>query len=222
MYACLGAEVIIIIPSMPCKCLFLHQHFGHPEDSLIQSDLESLHSTTVYCVHVHTVCSAVLIRDGWLEYPVVVQCFPESTFSGTYIQSSIKCISKALFTSANVTKCNTETQPKTPNSKKYRCRMWMLHPLDDVHLPIGIHIGMENGEGSEYWAVCKSIGLRVNHHICLANWLRCTDMQTSKVWKSVIRCRLRWKNRRGKSRWWIWLLNSTLQCGTTMYTEQKY
>jgi hypothetical protein len=33
---------------------------------------------------------------------------------------SIKCIYKALLTSADVTKCCTETQPKTPNSKQYR------------------------------------------------------------------------------------------------------
>ena len=35
---------------------------------------------------------------------------------------SIKCIYKALFTSANVTKSYTETQPKSPNSKQSRCR----------------------------------------------------------------------------------------------------
>jgi hypothetical protein len=37
-------------------------------------------------------------------------------------QISIKCIYKALFTSADVTKCCTETQPKNPNSKQCRCR----------------------------------------------------------------------------------------------------
>ena len=35
---------------------------------------------------------------------------------------SIKCIYKALLTSADVTKCCTKTQPKTPNSKQCRCR----------------------------------------------------------------------------------------------------
>uniref|UniRef100_A0A4W5MVK1 Uncharacterized protein n=1 Tax=Hucho hucho TaxID=62062 RepID=A0A4W5MVK1_9TELE len=35
---------------------------------------------------------------------------------------SIKCIYKALLTSADVTECCTETQPKTPNSKQCRCR----------------------------------------------------------------------------------------------------
>ena len=35
---------------------------------------------------------------------------------------SIKCIYRALLTSADVTKCCTETQPKTPNSKQCRCR----------------------------------------------------------------------------------------------------
>jgi hypothetical protein len=33
-----------------------------------------------------------------------------------------KCIYKARLTSADVTKCCTETQPKTPNSKQCRCR----------------------------------------------------------------------------------------------------
>jgi hypothetical protein len=35
---------------------------------------------------------------------------------------SIKCIYKALLTSADISKCCTETQPKTPNSKQCRCR----------------------------------------------------------------------------------------------------
>ena len=38
------------------------------------------------------------------------------------INQSIKYIYKALFTSADVTKCCTETQPKTPNNKQCRCR----------------------------------------------------------------------------------------------------
>jgi hypothetical protein len=39
---------------------------------------------------------------------------------GVLLQShqSIKCIYKALFASADVTKCDTETQPETPNSKQ--------------------------------------------------------------------------------------------------------
>ena len=38
------------------------------------------------------------------------------------LTSSIKCIYNALFTSADVTKCYTEIQPKTPNRKQCRCR----------------------------------------------------------------------------------------------------
>ena len=34
----------------------------------------------------------------------------------------IKCIYKALLKSADISKCCTETQPKTPNSKQCRCR----------------------------------------------------------------------------------------------------
>ena len=39
---------------------------------------------------------------------------------------SIKCIYKAFFTSADVTKCYTETQPKMPNSNQCRCRSTWL------------------------------------------------------------------------------------------------
>ena len=38
------------------------------------------------------------------------------------INQPIKCIYNAIFTSADVTNCCTETQPKTPNSKQCRCR----------------------------------------------------------------------------------------------------
>uniref|UniRef100_A0A8C7Q2D9 Uncharacterized protein n=1 Tax=Oncorhynchus mykiss TaxID=8022 RepID=A0A8C7Q2D9_ONCMY len=37
-------------------------------------------------------------------------------------QNQIKCIYIALRTSADISKCCTETQPKTPNSKQCRCR----------------------------------------------------------------------------------------------------
>jgi hypothetical protein len=36
--------------------------------------------------------------------------------------NQIKCIYIALRTSADISKCCTETQPKTPNSKQCRCR----------------------------------------------------------------------------------------------------
>ena len=36
--------------------------------------------------------------------------------------NQIKCIYIALCTSADISKCCTETQPKTPNSKQCRCR----------------------------------------------------------------------------------------------------
>jgi hypothetical protein len=36
--------------------------------------------------------------------------------------NQIKCIYIALRTSADISKCSTETQPKTPNSKQCRCR----------------------------------------------------------------------------------------------------
>ena len=38
----------------------------------------------------------------------------------------IKCIYKALLTSADILKCYTETQPKTPNCKQCRCRSTWL------------------------------------------------------------------------------------------------
>ena len=48
-------------------------------------------------------------------------CNGWNEINGT-INQSIKCIYKALFTSADVTKCCTATLPKTPNSKQCRCR----------------------------------------------------------------------------------------------------
>jgi hypothetical protein len=36
--------------------------------------------------------------------------------------NQIKCIYEALLTSADISKCCTETQPKTPNRKQWRCR----------------------------------------------------------------------------------------------------
>jgi hypothetical protein len=41
---------------------------------------------------------------------------------GVRNNQSIKYIYEALFTSADVTKCYKEIQPKTPNSKQCRCR----------------------------------------------------------------------------------------------------
>jgi hypothetical protein len=38
------------------------------------------------------------------------------------IMNQIKCIYIALCTSADISKCCTEAQPKTPNSKQCRCR----------------------------------------------------------------------------------------------------
>jgi hypothetical protein len=40
----------------------------------------------------------------------------------TKIDKQIKLIYKALLLSADISKCCTETQPKTPNSKQCRCR----------------------------------------------------------------------------------------------------
>ena len=40
----------------------------------------------------------------------------------SFKSNQIKCIYIALRTSADISKCCTETQPKTPNSKQCRCR----------------------------------------------------------------------------------------------------
>jgi hypothetical protein len=46
-----------------------------------------------------------------------------TTISAALHQSNqIKCIYKALLTSAHISKCCRETQPKTPNSRQCRCR----------------------------------------------------------------------------------------------------
>ena len=53
----------------------------------------------------------------WSKKQLVSQVPGEIGFT-----QSIKCIYEALFTSADVTKCCTETQSKTLNSKQCRCR----------------------------------------------------------------------------------------------------
>jgi hypothetical protein len=60
---------------------------------------------------------------------------------GPISNHQIKCIYKALRTSADISKCCTETRPKTPNSKQCRCRSSAL-PIGVVHYfrpgPIGV------------------------------------------------------------------------------------
>jgi hypothetical protein len=46
--------------------------------------------------------------------------------------NQIKCIYIALRTSADISKCCTETQPKTPNSKQSHLRRWLTG-----HVPYG-------------------------------------------------------------------------------------
>ena len=47
---------------------------------------------------------------------------PLCSFDSPLSKSQIKCIYIALLTSADISKCCRETQPKTPNSKQCRCR----------------------------------------------------------------------------------------------------
>uniref|UniRef100_A0A8C7D2K3 Tensin 2a n=1 Tax=Oncorhynchus kisutch TaxID=8019 RepID=A0A8C7D2K3_ONCKI len=49
-------------------------------------------------------------------------------------QIKIKCIYISLRTSADISKCCTETQPKTPNSKQCRCRSTSSHSLPHLIL----------------------------------------------------------------------------------------
>ena len=48
----------------------------------------------------------------------------------TYLHNQIKSIYIALRTSADISKCCTETQPKTPNSKQCRCRSTVVSRSD--------------------------------------------------------------------------------------------
>jgi hypothetical protein len=48
----------------------------------------------------------------------------------TSISNQIKFIYIALRTSGDISKCCTETQPKTPNSKQCRCRSTVSHAMD--------------------------------------------------------------------------------------------
>ena len=51
----------------------------------------------------------------------IIKYMEKSTGIGIH-QIKIKLIYRALLTSADISKCCTDTQPKTPNSKQGRCR----------------------------------------------------------------------------------------------------
>jgi hypothetical protein len=51
--------------------------------------------------------------------------------------NQIKCIYIALRTSADISKCCTETQPKTPNSKQCRCKNMFVN-LHKLHLKLDV------------------------------------------------------------------------------------
>ena len=53
--------------------------------------------------------------------PIESPYFNDDSFS-ILLSNQIKCIYIALRTSADISKCCTETQPKTPNSKQCRCK----------------------------------------------------------------------------------------------------
>ena len=67
-------------------------------------------------------------RQSIFHFPFVLSCFPTHlvfipSLCVVYFKSNqIKFIYIALRTSADISKCCTETQPKTPNSKQCRCR----------------------------------------------------------------------------------------------------
>ena len=80
-----------------------------------------------YCKYLkHSLC--IDIYSDTLKVDIVNLCYlcllfqEVMSLSTAPIYQSIKCISKAHLTSADVTKCCTETQPKAPNSKQCRCR----------------------------------------------------------------------------------------------------
>uniref|UniRef100_A0A8C7C911 [histone H3]-lysine(4) N-trimethyltransferase n=1 Tax=Oncorhynchus kisutch TaxID=8019 RepID=A0A8C7C911_ONCKI len=75
------------------------------------------------------VMEGICVLSG-IARPVRVVLLPELTLS-----LQIKCIHIALCTSADISKCCTETQPKTPNSKQCRCRSKLFSPSFSLSLP---------------------------------------------------------------------------------------
>ena len=87
------------------------------------------HRRTPFGFHVEPLCGKASTwepKRSYLEPKWVIQRVllgdSQRTLVGSKINQSIKCIYKALFTSADVTKCYTEPHPKTPNSKQFRRR----------------------------------------------------------------------------------------------------
>ena len=67
-------------------------------------------------------CSKCVLLQTWYKLCPISPQLSAHIFQQTIINQSIKCIYKALFTLAGITKCCSETQPKTSNSKQCRCR----------------------------------------------------------------------------------------------------
>uniref|UniRef100_A0A8K9XHD9 [histone H3]-lysine(4) N-trimethyltransferase n=1 Tax=Oncorhynchus mykiss TaxID=8022 RepID=A0A8K9XHD9_ONCMY len=75
------------------------------------------------------VMEGICVLSG-IARPVHVVLLPELTLS-----LQIKCIYIALCTSADISKCCTETQPKTPDSKQCSCRSKLFSPSSSLSLP---------------------------------------------------------------------------------------
>ena len=101
----------------PCLCaeLFIVSACAHDDrcaKGFLYSCLVTLYAVGFAIKLLRLLLSSALLRQTSL--PRVTQPL--------HLSNQIKCIYIALRTSADVSKCCTETQPKTPNSKQCRCR----------------------------------------------------------------------------------------------------
>jgi hypothetical protein len=71
------------------------------------------------CTELHSISYNASEQQTWFEKIIIKQHLTAQRLSPS---KQIKCIYIALRTSADISECCTETQPKTPNSKQCRFR----------------------------------------------------------------------------------------------------
>ena len=94
--------------------------------------IANFNRTLVVCVHgfYNVVCFSPNTTFYQFAWQTLMPNWDKSFFEINKAWGSMKCIYIALFTSANVTKCYTETQLKIPNSKRSRSTVARKNSLE--------------------------------------------------------------------------------------------
>ena len=113
-------------------------------------------------------CVCVPFR-GWMGKTKDVKCLWMGNDIRSNLFKSIKFIYEAILTSADVTKCSTETQPKTPNSKQCRCRSMVARenslerpeprkkPREEPWGVVSPLLAVPGGDYNRTWPRCSNV-----------------------------------------------------------------